>query len=295
MNETIKWNKPQFLRYILWTFSTAWILQIIASVFANRGNQTAFTLILSVVMFAPLFGAVMAKIPLRGMGWKPKLKGNLRYIAAAMWLPAVFHILGGALYFVIFPDRLDFTGKYLESIAGAEAMAELTAQGITIPMYLLITLVTSLTYAPLINMFFAVGEEAGWRGAMQPMLNDRFGRRTGRILGGVIWGVWHWPVMILAGYEYGKVYFGAPFTGMLVFCLFTAAAGILLDVLYEKTHCIWLPALTHGAVNGFALEVMVLDPAYTDQMILGPHPVGLIGMIPALLAAACVLWKKGDR
>ncbi|MBE6711285.1 MAG: CPBP family intramembrane metalloprotease, partial [Ruminococcaceae bacterium] len=208
--------------------------------------------------------------------------------------PAVFHILGGTLYFVIFPDRLDFMGKYLESIAGAEAVAEMTAQGVTVPMYLVITLVTSLTYAPLINMFVALGEEVGWRGAMQPMLNDRFGRRTGRILGGVIWGAWHWPVMILAGYEYGKEYFGAPLLGMAMFCLFTVAAGTLIDALYEKTNCIWIPALAHGAVNGFALETMILDPVYADQMILGPHPIGLISMVPAL-TAAYIIWKKGEH
>ena len=295
MNTNIRWDKKQFIRYLLWTFSTAWIVQIIASVFSNQGNQLAFTLLMSLCMYMPFLGTVLAKIPLREMGWKPKFKGNLRYIAAAMWGPAVFHILGGALYFVIFPDRLDFTGKYLESIAGTEAVAEMTAQGITIPLYLVITLITSLNYAPLINMFVALGEEVGWSDAMQPMLNDRFGKRTGRILGGVIWGAWHWPVMILAGYEYGKVYFGAPILGMAAFSLFTVACGTLIDVLYEKTHCIWIPALAHGAVNGFALEAMVLDPAYADQMIIGPHPVGLIAMVPALLAAAYILWKKGDR
>ena len=31
-------------------------------------------------MFAPLFATVMAKIPLKGMGFKPKLKGNIPYI-----------------------------------------------------------------------------------------------------------------------------------------------------------------------------------------------------------------------
>lgn len=295
MNTDIRWDRTKFIRYIFWTFLTAWILQIIASIFSNQGNQLAFTLLLSLTMYMPFLGTVLAKIPLRGMGWKPKFRGNLRYIAAAMWGPALFHILGGILYYVIFPDRMDFTGKYLESVAGTEAVAAMTAQGITVPMYLAITLVTSLTYAPLINMFVALGEEVGWRGAMQPMLNDRFGRRTGRILGGVIWGAWHWPVMILAGYEYGKVYFGAPFLGMAMFCLFTVACGTLIDALYEKMPCIWIPALAHGAINGFALETMILDPAYADQMILGPHPIGLIGGIPALLAAGYILWKKGER
>ena len=57
--------------------------------------------------------------------------------------------------------------------------------------------------APAINMFPALGEEAGWRGYMMPRLKERFGLLNGRLLGGVVWGVWHWPLMLLVGYEYG--------------------------------------------------------------------------------------------
>ena len=33
-------------------------------------------------------------------------------------------------------------------------------------MYLAITAIQAVTYAPLVNMFLALGEEVGWRGAM---------------------------------------------------------------------------------------------------------------------------------
>ena len=36
-----------------------------------------------------------------------------------------------------------------------------------------------------------VGGEVGWRGAMDPMLKDHFGKVKGSIIGGAIWGVWH--------------------------------------------------------------------------------------------------------
>ena len=34
---------------------------------------------------------------------------------------------------------------------------------------------------------------------MYPILKDCFGITRGRLLGGAIWGVWHWPIMLLAG------------------------------------------------------------------------------------------------
>ena len=78
---------------------------------------------------------------------------------------------------------------------------------------------------------------------MYPILKERFGKAKGRIIGGIIWGVWHWPIMILVGYEYGTSYWGYPVTGPLLFCVITTAMGILLDYYYEKANSIWVPAL----------------------------------------------------
>lgn len=287
------WDGKKFLKYIIWSFSIAWVLQVLASMMAWKGNQIAFTLILAVSMYAPFLATLLAGIPLRGMGWKPKFKGNIGAIVAAWFVPVVFTLLGAVIYFVVFPNRLDFTGEYLRASAGDAAIEQLAAAGITPQMYVLIGLLQCLTYAPLINMFATLGEEVGWRGAMQPMLTDRFGKRKGRILGGVIWGAWHWPVMILAGYEYGLDYWGYPFLGMIVFCLFTIAAGTLEDALYEKSKCIWIPSLMHGSINAVCtVPLMIGGSEYLNQMIIGPAPIGILSGIPLLIMAVVVLIKK---
>lgn len=161
-------------------------------------------------------------------------------------------------------------------------------------MYAVISIVSAVAYAPFINMLLAVGEEAGWRGTMYPILKERLGMTKGRIVGGVIWGIWHWPIMLLAGYEYGTAYWGAPVTGPLLFCFITTAMGILFDLSYEKTGCVWVPALCHGAINAFAgVPVFFLAPAYADRLLLGPLMVGLIGGLPLIAAAAAVCISAG--
>lgn len=146
--------------------------------------------------------------------------------------------------------------------------------------------VSAITYAPFVNMLLAIGEEAGWRGTMYPILEDRFGIVKGRLIGGAVWGVWHWPIMLLAGYEYGTAYWGAPVTGPLLFCIITIAMGILFDFLYEKTNCIWVPALCHGAINAFAgVPTLFLNPAYADKLLLGPLMIGVISGLPLMLTA----------
>lgn len=99
---------------------------------------------------------------------------------------------------MIFPDTFDSEFMTLRGLLEeAGALEQFEAQGITIPMYLLITSVQAVTIAPFLNMFVALGEEVGWRGALYPYLKKKFGDTKGRIVGGAIWGAWHWPIMIL--------------------------------------------------------------------------------------------------
>lgn len=153
----ITWDKKKFTKYLIWSFSVAWILQIIASIFARKGNQILFSTLLSITMFAPLLATVMAKIPLNGMGFRPKLKGNVPFIVAAWLLPSILSALGAILYFVIFPSRLDLTGKYMIDSLGEAAFVQMQAQGLTIELLVLISFVQTITYVPFLNMFFALG------------------------------------------------------------------------------------------------------------------------------------------
>lgn len=285
--------KKQFVIYMATAFSLAWILEIIASIFSNNGNQMVFTGIMAITMFMPFLGVIVARIPLKGMGWIPHLKGKIRYVFFALWIPALLSLLGGGLFFLIFPNTFDsefLTLRGLLEEAGAAEQFE--AQGITILMYLLITSIQAVTIVPFINMFVTLGEEVGWRGAMYPYLKKKLGDTKGRIVGGAIWGAWHWPSMIFAGYEYGKEYIGAPILGPIVFCFCTIAMGILLDYVYEKTKTIWLPSLMHGAINAFTIFAYLLKPEYANMTILGPACIGIISMIPMVIMAVIICAKK---
>ena len=147
--------------------------------------------------------------------------------------------------------------------------------------------------APAINMFPALGEEVGWRGYMMPRLKERFGLLNGRLLGGVVWGIWHWPLMLLVGYEYGTNYLGAPLLGLVVWCVVCFALNTLLDILYEKTESIWVPAIAHGAFNAIAaLPQVLVTPADAYYNVLGPMPIGLIAALPMLAAAVWLTLRE---
>ena len=292
MNE-ITFNKKGTIKYLAWTFLIAWVLQAVVAVLTRSGQVMVGRLLLSVVMFAPLLGVLLSGNTLSGMGWKPRLKGKIKLLLIAWFLPAVLTAIGATLYFAVCPGHFDMSGEYLAAVAGPAVLEQLDAQGLTYPLYILISVVGCLTYAPLINMILAVGEEAGWRGFLYPQLKAKFGKRQGWLIGGIIWGIWHWPVIWLIGYEYGTDYAGFPIVGMLIFCIFTTVVGILCDWLYEKTDCIWIPSIFHGAVNAAATLPLALCITNTgSSILLGPVPNGVLAGLPMIMGAVILFIKS---
>ena len=292
--DNVSFNKKGTIKYLAWTFLIAWVMQAVAAVLYRNGVAIiVWQLLIGVMMLVPLFGVLLSGQSLSGMGWKPCLKGKIKLFLAAWFLPAVLTAIGTALYFAVFPGHFDMSGDAFAAAAGAEALELMQSQGLTYPMYVLSSVIGCLTYAPFINMLLAVGEEAGWRGFLYPQLKAKFGKRQGWLIGGVIWGMWHWPLIWLIGYEYGTDYAGFPIVGMLIFCIFTTAVGVLCDWLYEKTNCIWIPSIFHGAINAAGTVPVVICIANTGSVILlGPAPIGVLAGLPFIICSMILFVKS---
>ena len=299
MRET-EFNKTQVIKYLAWTFGLAYAIQFGAAYLYNNVSMMVGQLVVAAMMFVPTLSVVLSGAKLKGMGWRPQIKKNIRTILTAWFGPAVLTAAGAALYFLVFPGHFDLGGEYVKVSAGAEAFKQMEAAGISYPMYVLITAAGAVTYGPLINTFVALGEEIGWRGFLYPQLKTKFGKQKAWILGGIIWGAWHWPLIWLIGYEYGAAagnqagYFGFPIVGMLLFCVITVGLGILHDWLYEKSGSIWVPAILHGAFNAAATIPLTMCMVNTGSArLLGPAPVGVLAGSPLLIIAAVLLTKAG--
>ena len=293
---TVEFNKSHVVKYMLWTFGLAYGIQIGVAVLYQTGNGSIGQMIMAVMMFVPALGVLLSGGRPEGMQWKGlQIRRNLMTILIAWFLPGILTALGAALYFLVFPGHLDLTGEYLASVGGQGMLEQLRAQGVTYSMYILSTILACFTYVPLLNSVFALGEEVGWRGFLYPQLKSRYGRRKAWLLGGVIWGAWHWPLIWLIGYEYGTGYIGFPVSGMLLFCVFTVAAGALSDWLYERSGNIWMPAIFHGAINGAAtVPLAVCSVVNGNTRLLGPAPNGLIAGLPLMIIAAVLLVRNEE-
>ena len=190
-------KKSSLKIYLVFTFAIAWVIQVGVGFLYQNGSAPIAQLIMAVMMWVPALGAVLSGGSLKKLGWKPQFKRNTRVILIAWFLPAVLTAIGALLYFLLFPSHFDANGSFIATDAILQMLEE---QGVTYSQYILISIIQALTMAPLINTFFALGEEIGWRGFMYPSLKAKYGRRRGLIIGGQIWGAWHCPVIWLIAY-----------------------------------------------------------------------------------------------
>lgn len=294
-------EEKKFVIYMLTAFVLAWILQFAGIVGAFSGRTIVYQGAMAVSMYMPLLAAVIANKGIgrakTGIEWGCCFKKNWKRFLIAWFLPAAATILGAVLYFLIMPEKFDRNcGALVQMLAASGVMvdAQGKARGIPLAMLGIIQGISAITYGPLVNTFAAVGEEAGWRGYMTPVLSKWTGKGRALILSGIIWGIWHAPVIVFAGYEYGRGYAGEPVLGVLMMCGFTTALGIILSYFYEKSQSIWVPSLIHGAINAVAGLPLLYMKEMPQHYLLGPTPAGLIGGVP-LFALGIVLFIRMCR
>lgn len=278
--------------FIAVTFGITWLVWGGLALFGmTLGSSVLSQIIVAVTMWAPALGVLLTKrIHREGnilhAGFRPKFRGHIRVYLFAWLIPALFTLLGAALYFLVFPGQFDPTLS-----AFAQSVPE--GQSLTSPAVVGMLAVTLLT-APFFNTLFGLGEEIGWRGYLYPALAREMPRRRAILLSGLIWGLWHAPITIM-GHNYGFDYWGYPFIGILAMCLFCTAMGILLSWMTERTGSIWPAGLAHGSLNAVAgIPLLFLSGNYASYQTLGPALPGMLAGAP-LWIFAMVFWVRAYR
>ena len=269
------------------------IFAAFAAAFLAAGSiwywQTGGTLALTVLMFTPAVSVLLTTL-LAGAGWKellanfhlkPRLRQNKgRYLGVWLLTPVVAY-LGAAFYFLLFPQQ--FT---LQSALAVES----GMQGTDYIAFLATMIPLAVLVNPLMGLPQCLGEELAWRGWLLPKLTERFGQLRAVLLTGLVWGIWHAPVVAM-GYNYGE---GHPLANVAAMVLFCLVLGVIQGFLFWRTDSIWGPVLFHAAVNGIDLwkptDLFMNSPA---NLFVGPNLVGIVGGLGFVLLAIWCLRQIG--
>ena len=303
--------KKRLTVFLVVTFVLTWGLDVIActmlGAFENGESATpAIAIPIAISMFFPLVGALVANRACKpeeriDLVLRPRIKSNVRYYLAAWFAPSIVTLIGCIIFFVANPQLFDPTLSYysnsmkdLMEAAGGSSIGNMpTDQELAdlIPILIVETIALAIVIAPFINMIPAFGEEVGWRSMLFPTLCELMPARAAVIVSGIIWGIWHAPIIAI-GHNYGMDYPGFPWAGILVMILACTALGSCLCYLRMRSQTIWPCALAHGAVN--AVANIGVPFCIVGQTLAGPSPLGYIAGIPVLILGI-VCWLKIER
>jgi len=148
-------------------------------------------------------------------------------------------------------------------------------------------LVASISF--FISLPSVLGEELGWRGLLVPELS-KFMPFTGvAIVSGLVWSVWHWPLIIkgLYGNDVTPLYYQ-----LFFFTLFITSSGIVMAYLRLKTNSLWTGVIYHMSSNIFIQKVFT---PITVKNAASSWYIDEFGAITALVAfcVAMYFWRRG--
>jgi uncharacterized protein len=202
-------------------------------------------------MLTPMIAALIMRtfVSKEGVKGSLGLLRSLKYYLAALLIPPVF-----ATGVVLIVQVLGL-GQFSWSEAN---------------WYVYVMLLVS---APIVTLF-TFGEEYGWRGYLLPRLLP-LGEIRASVLLGMIWGVWHLP-LLLAGLNYPGV---NVWLAIIIFTFVTVALSFTYTWFYViSSGSVVVAAVFHASTNQFS------DTFWVPPLLSGANPLA-----PSLVSALLIM------
>jgi len=188
-----------------------------------------------VLMWVPTLASVVARLTLR----ESFADVSFRLGGRRGW-----HSLGFALSFPVVVGLVAYGAAWASGLA--QFVGPTQALGRTVPPLLgfAITLLLAETIGLLANVLLAAGEEIGWRGYMLTRLIDA-GMPQPLLMSGLIWGLWHVPLILAGIYAAGPL----PLLSAALFMGAAISSSYVFARLRLATGSVWPAVVLHAAWN----------------------------------------------
>ena len=294
-----KLDSKRIYIFLTIAYGLAWITGLVVyltggivkspEIIPGTGITLALALIAIVYMWAPALANIFTRLITRE-GWqntllRPNIKKSWKYWLAAWLMPSIFTILGAVVFFVMLPQYFD------PQLSTIKTMLPNQGEGLPIPIFTiaLLQIIQGILLSPILNSLFTFGEEFGWRGYLLQKLMP-MGTKKAVLLLGVIWGIWHAPVIAM-GHNYGFDYPLFPWAGIVLMTWFTILLGVFLAWVTVKSNSVWPAVIAHAGINGIA-GVGILFAKGEPSTLIGPLPTGILGGIGFVIIAFILFLSK---
>jgi membrane protease YdiL (CAAX protease family) len=286
-------NTRHIVVYLAIAFGLSWLISL-PLWFGEGINDPSLPLVAVAMMATPAIATLIVVFFVekpthraRTMGlWPLKPLGRLfTYLALAIIVPVALILAALPIGAALGLYNADFTGlsAFRETIAAQ--VAALETEPMNFPVGALIAFqFINVLIGSVLNIVPALGEELGWRGWLLPKLMP-LGTVKALLISGVIWGLWHSPLVLL-GYNYTGVPGWLGVVMMIGTCI---VIGSVFAWLRIRSESVWPAALAHGAFNAAAGFSFVFAAAGSEIDTVNATILGWSGWIVPIIFIAILL------
>ena len=272
--------------FIGMTFALSWLIVILFFIFGGEWYTPGAMIVGTAVMFMPMASVIVVqkilyKQPLKKpLGISFKLN---RWFLVAWLLPPIvaFATFGISLLFPGVEYSPEMTGmlERFKGILPPEKLQEMEKMA-KLPVHpIWIALMQGLIAGITINAVAGFGEELGWRGFLQREFGY-MGFWISSALIGLIWGIWHAP-LILQGHNYPE----HPVAGAFMMTVWCMLLGPIFSYIRIKSKSVIAVAIIHGSLNAtYGLSIMLIKGG--NDLIIGI--TGGAGFIVLSIVNLCI-------
>lgn len=243
-------EKKSVVEFLSLTFGLSIIMYVL---YITNGENAAADLVVLLLMWCPGIAALIVR---RRYYRREKLLGLNKskgfFLVLAIVIPIVYLGLSYGVYWIV--QSTSFSGNLSLPVGTTEGTSSQGSFGTFLSGA--ITLIVIFVF----SAFAAAGEEIGWRGFLLPQMTRMWSFRKAVIVSGLIWAIWHMPIMIGGVYNAGTpIWYQLP-----MFTLEILAFTVIISLLRLKSRSVWPAILIHTSHN------------YFDQVFFGPNTQGAL-------------------
>ncbi|MGC4035897.1 MAG: type II CAAX endopeptidase family protein [Chitinophagaceae bacterium] len=212
----------------------------------NGKLNAGFGMYVTGLMWCPGLAAITTTLLLKRrlsvLGWQWK---KAKYLWRSYWIPLLYAAI--AYCIIWFAGWGSFYNhEFVDSVGKSFGWTGLPA-GAVIFFYSIVTGVFGMAG----SMATALGEEIGWRGFLVPELYNRIGYTKTALLSGLIWSLWHYPILLFADYNSGT----PAWYGLSCFTTMVIAISFVFAWLRIRSGTLWTGVLLHASHNLFIQNI----------------------------------------
>lgn len=279
--ERPRWFFYYYLAYTL-------IYAVIGGLSLVAADTTTLTIVGGLAQGLTLLGLVLLIALRLASGREAYARAGLAGGRLIYWV--LFGI--GFVLFYVAQTALNILFHLGEPVDIAQFLAGLPApqaQAMPPNTFLLVTGLQAVLLAPFVALLLGFGEEFGWRRYLQGEL-IRLGKIKGILLLGVIWGIWHAPVIAM-----GHNYPGYPVAGVFLMIGYTIGLAFVLGYAVLKSGSVLLAAYLHALNNQVVsfLTILIYQPNNPIFSFgVGLYGVISLGVVALVILLADPLWRE---